>query len=92
MRLLGALPTKLFFVTKNFVIKYEKHSCRLPFVGDGPDTVSESTTSDTGLSEFLPSTSSRERTRQVPLSLLCVCAKVNSASGFQNQPSLPKTQ
>ena len=39
--------------------------------GDGPNTVSESTVSDTELSEFfLPSP---ERTQWVPLSLLSVC-------------------
>ena len=44
------------------------------FVGNGPNTVSGSTVSNTELSEFFwDSLSSRERTQWVPFSLLFVC-------------------
>ena len=61
-----------------------------PFLGNGPNTVSESTVSNTGLSEFFGP-------RRVPrreLSEFCwaydLCAKANSPSFPQNSPSLPQ--
>ena len=60
-------------------------------VGDGPNTVSESTVSNTKLSEFIGG-SHRVPNRELSdfLSAYCLCAKANSPSSSQNSPSLPQ--
>ena len=61
-----------------------------PHVGNGPNTVSESTVSDTELSGFFGP--HRDPGREVSefLSAYYLCAKANSPSFSQNSPSLPQ--
>ena len=62
---------------------------RVP-VGNGPNTVSESTASNTELSEFLGPHQVLERELSEFLSAYDLCAKANSPSFSQNSPSLPQ--
>ena len=57
--------------------------------GNGPNTVSESTVSNTELSEFFGPHRVQERELSEFLSAYYLCAKANSPSFSQNSPSLP---
>ena len=61
-----------------------------PFIGDGPNTVSESTVSNTELSEFVGPRGVLGRAQWAPLSQFFVCAKASSPSFSQSSPSLPQ--
>ena len=60
------------------------------FVGNGPNTVSESTVSNTELSEFFCPHRVPGRELSELLSVYYLCAKANSPSFRQNSPSLPQ--
>ena len=57
--------------------------------GNGPNTVSESTVSNTELSEFLALTEFRGENSVSSSQTIIFCAKANSPSFSQNSPSLP---
>ena len=59
-------------------------------IGNGPNTVSESTASDTELSEFFGPHRVRGGELSELLSAYYLCAKVNSPSLSQNSASLPQ--
>ena len=61
---------------------------RAPFFGNGPNTVSGSTVSNTELSEFFGSHRVRGRELSEFLSAYYLCVKVNSPSFSWNSPSL----
>ena len=58
-------------------------------LGNGPNTVSESTVSNTELSEFFGPHRVPGRELGEFLSAFYLCAKANSPSFFQSSPSLP---
>ena len=58
-------------------------------LGNGPNTVSESTVSNTELSEFLGPHRVPGRELSEFLSAYYLCGKANSPSFWQNSPSLP---
>ena len=60
------------------------------FVGDGPNTVSGSTVSNTELSEFFGPHRDPGGKLSEFLSAYYLCAKANSPSFSQNSPSLPQ--
>ena len=59
-------------------------------LGDGPDRASESTVSNTKLSEFFGPHRVPGRELSEHLSANCLCAKANSPRFSQNSPSLPQ--
>ena len=61
-----------------------------PLLGDGPNTVSESTVSNTELSELFGSHRVPGRELSEFLSAYDLCVKANSPSFSQNSPSLPQ--
>ena len=61
-----------------------------PLVGNGPNTVSESTVSNTELSEFFWAHRVPGSELSEFLSAYYLCAKANSPSFSQNSPSLPQ--
>ena len=60
------------------------------FVGNGPNTVSESTVSNNELSEFFWASLSSGRELSEFLSAYSLCAKASSPSFSQNSSSLPQ--
>ena len=64
---------------------------RPPWLGNGPKTVSESTGSNTKLSEFFGPRRVPGREPSEFLSAFCLCAKANSQIFSQNSPSLAQS-
>ena len=70
--------------------KPHTHNPKRAKVGNGPNTVSESTVSNTELGEFFGPHRAlgRELSEFLSAYYVCVCAKANSPSFSQNSPSL----
>ena len=81
-------PTQLGPIQKQAQVQFLQFL--LPSLGNGPNTVSESTVSNTELSEFFYPHRVPGRELSELLSAYFLCAKANSPSFWQNSPSLPQ--
>ena len=79
--------TQTFWVLKTFAALSNQWEC---YLGDGPNTVSGSTVSNTELSEFLGPHRVPGGELSELLSAYYLCAKANSPRFSQNSPSLPQ--